>query len=114
MSAHREIVKKLRKSTLLEDLIQNIKFCACIHQIGCLRVIQARYNPDKSMDANVADLMVGMSSNTRRRWLCQYCGAYCRKFIQRKKKHHLKLTRLRNVLDHTPYGYRNNEYNLKK
>ena len=65
MSAHSNIVKKLRKNTLLEDLIQNIKFCARVHQIGCLRAIQAGYNPDKAMDANVADHMVGMSSNTR-------------------------------------------------
>ena len=69
MSAQSEIIKKLRKNTLLEDLIQNIHFCACIHQIGCLHAIQAGYNPDIAMDANVADHMAGMSSNTRLHWL---------------------------------------------
>ena len=85
MSAHCDIVNKLRKNTLVEDLIQNVKFCARILQISCLRVIQARYNPNKAMDANVADHMVGMSSNTRHCWLCQYCGAYCRQYVQREE-----------------------------
>ena len=85
MSAQSEIIKKLRKNTLLEDLIQNVKFCACIHQIGCLRAIQAGYNPEISIDANVADHMVGISSNTRRCWIRQNCGAYCRQYIHRKE-----------------------------
>ena len=106
MSAQSEIIKKSKKNNLLEDLIQNVKFCACIHQIGCLCAIQSGYNPDIAMDANVADHMVGMSSNTRRCWLCQYCGAYCRQYIHREGKHCLELKKLKNVLDHTPYGYR--------
>ena len=54
-----------------------------------------------------------MSSNTRRRWLCQYCGAYRRQYIQHKEKHCLELKKLQNLLDHTPYGYRNNQYNFR-
>ena len=61
------------------------------------------------MDANIADHMVGFSSNTRRRWLRQYCGAYCRQYIQHEEKHCLELKNLQNVLDHTPYGYKNNQ-----
>ena len=56
-----------------------------MHQIGCLHAIQAGYIPDIAMDANVADHMVGMSSNTRRCWLHQYCGTDCRQYIQRKE-----------------------------
>ena len=76
MSTQSEIIRKLRKNTLLEDLIENVKFCACIHQIGCLYAIQAGYNPDIATDVNIADHMVGMSYNTRHCWLCQYCDAY--------------------------------------
>ena len=66
MSDQSEIIRKLRKNTLIEYLIQNVKCCAHIHQIGCLYAIQARYNPDIAMDVNIADHMVEMSSNTRR------------------------------------------------
>ena len=58
MPAHSEIIRKLRKNTKLEDLIQNVIFCACIHQIGCLYAIRAGYNADIAMDVNVADHMV--------------------------------------------------------
>ena len=71
MSAHRKTIGKLITNTKLEDLIQNVKFCAHIHQIGHFNAIQARYNPDIAMDVKVADHMVELSSNTRCRCLCQ-------------------------------------------
>ena len=71
MSAKSEIIKKFRKNTLLGDLINNVKFCNRIHQISRLHAIQAGYNSGIAMDTNIADHMAEMSSNTRRRWLCQ-------------------------------------------
>ena len=48
----------------------------------------------EAMNENVGDKMVKMSSNTRRCWLCQYCGAYLRGYIYCKSKHSLLLRNL--------------------
>ena len=56
--------------------------------------------------------MVEMSPNTRRCWICQYYGAYGRGHIHQKSKHRLILKTLQHLLDKTPYGYKNNRYNL--
>ena len=73
----------------MEDITQNVKFFAHIHQIGCLQCMVAGFNPDKPMNPTVGDKIVNMSSNTKYCWLCQFCGAYCCGYFHDKSKHDL-------------------------